>query len=348
VTTLSSKILSWYDRHGRHVLPWQRPRSAYGVWVAEIMLQQTQVATVIPYYQRFMQRFATTDALAAVEIDRVLHLWSGLGYYARARNLPRADRFVCADHHGEVPDDFAALVALPGIGRSTAGAILATAFGQRHPILDGNVKRVLSRVSMLDEWPGSSGAQKKLWALAENHTPSKRVADYTQAIMDIGATVCTRANPDCARCPITAECQAFQHGRQDQLPVPRPARQKPKKAICFLIATRRDGAMLLERRPPTGIWGGLWSFPEIDDATRATEWCQRYGMRARSRARKLDPITHTFTHFQLQITPLQISVDETDTVLMDSDRWLWYNVDDPAEVGLARPVTRLFKAIPNA
>ncbi|MDQ2694431.1 MAG: A/G-specific adenine glycosylase, partial [Pseudomonadota bacterium] len=270
----SRRVLDWHDRHGRKNLPWQQAPTPYRVWVAEIMLQQTQVATVIPYYRRFLARFPDIAALADAPLDDVLHLWSGLGYYARARNLHRAAVILRDRHGGELPLDFAALRALPGIGRSTAGAILAQAAGRRHAILDGNVRRVLARYHAVAGWPGQAAVNDALWEYAEGHTPHDRLAAYTQAMMDLGALVCTRRRPACAACPLAGGCQAHAQGRETDYPETRPRRQLPVRATRMLLLCAATGEVLLERRPPSGVWGGLWSFPECPPAADVAGWCR--------------------------------------------------------------------------
>lgn len=259
-------LLHWYDKHGRHDLPWHHNRNAYRVWVSEIMLQQTQVTTVIPYFEAFMARFPDVRALASAPEDDVLSHWSGLGYYARARNLHKAAKQVVMEFGGEFPADQETLESLTGIGRSTAAAILAQAFGKRATILDGNVKRVLARYHAVPGWPGQSAVLNKLWEHAENHTPEERVKDYTQAIMDLGAMVCTRNKPECKTCPVNDGCQAYNRDEVQRYPGPKPRKEKPEKTTWMLILEDTKGRILLERRPPTGIWGGLWSLPELDPA----------------------------------------------------------------------------------
>ncbi len=344
---IAERLLEWYDAHGRHDLPWRRTRTAYTVWVSEVMLQQTQVATVIPYFERFIARFPDLSTLAAAPLDDVLHHWSGLGYYSRARNLHRAARSLLQDHAGRFPADLDAVRALPGIGRSTAGAILALAFGARHPILDGNVKRVLARVHAIEGWPGESAVARRLWELAADHTPSARVDDYTQAIMDLGATLCTRTRPECERCPLQRDCAAFASGTIQRHPAARPRRALPRRNTRFLLLERGDGGLLLQRRPPTGIWGGLWGFPELATGEDPREWCRARGY-ASTTARPLPPLRHGFTHFTLDIEPLHMRVEETGTALMDSAEWLWYNAAQPARIGLAKPVRLLIEGLPRA
>jgi len=339
---LSKPLLGWFEQHGRHDLPWQRDVSAYRVWLSEIMLQQTQVATVIPYFERFTHRFATIEQLATAPLDEVLHLWSGLGYYARARNLHRTANVVVADHGGRFPRDIDALIGLPGIGRSTAGAILSLVYGDPHPILDGNVKRVLARYHGVAGWPGEAHVAKQLWEYAARHTPNARVGEYTQAIMDLGATVCTRSRPRCEICPLRGECVGFANATQSEFPGRKPRKVLPERSTRFVIARDAGNRFLLSRRPPHGVWGGLWSFPELDADDELDRWCAVHGLRPAGDPIEQPVVRHTFTHFRLTITPLEIAVDDSGSV-MDSDRWLWYNVDEPNEVGLAKPVATLLQ-----
>ncbi|MGK2941875.1 MAG: A/G-specific adenine glycosylase [Immundisolibacter sp.] len=338
------RLLAWHRLAGRHDLPWQRPRTPYRVWLSEIMLQQTQVATVIPYFERFTARFADLPGLAAAPLDEVLHLWTGLGYYARARNLHRAAQQVCHQHGGQLPADLDALSALPGIGRSTAGAILAQAYGQRQPILDGNVKRVLCRHRAVPGWPGETAVQKQLWQIADALTPSTQAADYTQAIMDLGALVCTRARPRCADCPVSTDCLVRAAGSVADFPQSRPKRQLPQRRACLLLLRREDGSVLLERRPPAGVWGGLWSLPQYEgDQDALVDWCQRqYGLLPGA-VRAREDFVHTFSHFRLHITPLECPVTQASAVL-DAPERLWYNPIKPPRLGLAAPVRRLLAA----
>jgi len=339
---LPRRLLDWFDRHGRKDLPWQQNPTPYRVWVSEIMLQQTQVNTVIPYYQRFMSRFPDLASLAAATTDEVLHLWSGLGYYARGRNLHHAAKIIFDEFGGQFPDNLADLSALPGIGRSTAGAILALSMHQRQAILDGNVKRVLARFAAIDGWPGRTGVQKRLWQLADQHTPNERVADYTQAIMDLGATLCTRSRPACDRCPLNARCQAHQLGRSHEFPHPKPRRTLPVRQTQLLVLENDDGHILLQKRPPSGIWGGLWSLPEYvgDEGNTIDDWVQRQLGFVITTTGTASPLRHTFSHFHLDITPVLARVNPTNRV-MDDDRHLWYNAADPDPIGIAAPVRKL-------
>jgi len=345
VDTFAARLLGWFEQHGRHDLPWQLDATPYSVWVSEIMLQQTQVAAVIPYYERFMARFPSIAALAAAAQDEVLGHWSGLGYYARARNLHRAAQRVVADHGGELPADAAALVALPGIGRSTAGAIVALAHGKREPILDGNVKRVLARYHGVEGWSGTTAVVNTLWEHAERHTPNTRVAAYTQAIMDLGATVCTRARPACAECPVGADCVAAREGRQSTLPSPRPRRARPQRHVRVVVVRDHAQRVLLERRPESGVWGGLFSLPELPGDEEAHAWCARTLSASIDAARELPRIQHAFTHFDLEIAPTLLQLEDSAMVVMDRPDWLWYKPDMTTPLGLAAPIAALLSTV---
>ena len=339
----AGRMLDWFRRHGRHDLPWQRQPSPYRVWVSEIMLQQTQVATVIPYFERFMQRFPEVEALALAHEDEVLHHWSGLGYYARARNLHRAARAIIERHDGRFPEDIALLQKLPGIGRSTAGAILSLALEQRQPILDGNVKRVLARHAAVSGWPGRAPVQRALWQLAEQRTPEQQVRDYNQAMMDLGATVCTRSKPRCEHCPVAADCEARRLGRQADFPGRRERKPLPVRAVQMLLLRDPDGRILLQQRPAQGVWGGLWSLPELDPAADPLAWCEQQGLQVVGDARLLPPRRHTFSHFHLDIQPQEIPLASPGCRLADGDRMAWYNPRQPDPLGLAAPISRLLQ-----
>ena len=302
------------------------------------MLQQTQVTTVIPYYQRFMQRFAQVRALAAAPLDAVLHLWSGLGYYARARNLHRAAVRICDEYAGEFPDSFTAIAALPGIGRSTAGAILALARGERFPVLDGNVRRVLARYFGVAQAQDDRSGEKRLWALAERCTPQAHVAEYTQAIMDLGATVCVRRRPLCMHCPLAPGCFARRTGRQQELPVPRRATARAQRRVFMVVALEESGGVLLERRPESGVWGGLWCLPEFSSATAAAAFVRNSLGAAAVEVQSLGQIEHAFTHFDLTITPLLVRCSGAAAV---TEEGLWYNIRAPERIGLPAPITAL-------
>jgi A/G-specific adenine glycosylase len=306
------------------------------------MLQQTQVSTVIGYFNRFMQRFPDVATLAAAPVDEVLHLWSGLGYYARARNLHRAAQEIVARHGAGFPRTLEEVMGLPGIGRSTAGAILSLACGQRQPILDGNVKRVLARYFAVEGVPALPAVTARLWEYADRCTPDKRVGEYTQAIMDLGATLCTRSRPTCGICPVSAGCLARARNRQNQLPTPRPRRERPQKQTWMLLALR-ETAVLLERRPPAGLWGGLWGFPEFASPQAAREWCQMKFGEPAGPPRQAPPLHHAFTHFDLRIEPLLIDCGSRHAV-SEEGQWMWYDPSRPARLGLAAPVKELIDA----
>jgi len=340
-TDFATRLLYWFDRHGRKDLPWQRDIDPYRVWVSEIMLQQTQVKTVIPYFQRFMDEFPTVQLLAAAPVDRVLHLWTGLGYYARARNLHRAAAVVCEQYEGTFPGDVATLETLPGIGRSTAGAIVSIAFGHRAVILDGNVKRVLTRHRAVAGWPGVTAVHRQLWLLAEQYTPEKRCPDYTQAIMDLGATLCTRSKPRCDECPVAGDCLAYATGRQSEFPGKKPRREKPVRNTVMVMAVAANGEIYLEQRPGEGIWGGLWCFPELGDENQVATRCVDLWGDSPASIEPQPAFRHTFSHYHLDITPVLVRLPGTPQGVMASDRQLWYNRANPPRVGLAAPVARL-------
>ena len=340
-STFASKLLTWFDQHGRKDLPWQQSLTLYGVWVSEIMLQQTQVNTVIPYYGRFMDRFPSIEALAQASQDEVLHQWTGLGYYARARNLHKAARIVMADFNGELPASPDELNALPGIGRSTAAAIVAICTGYRATILDGNVKRVLARCFAI-EGSGSSKTQKALWQQAESLTPYERVADYTQAIMDLGAMICTRSSPVCQSCPFENDCIARTTDTIDQYPGKRPKKTLPVRATTMLVIANEVKELLLNKREGHGLWGGLWSFPECD-TDGITDFLEGNGLKL-VRQSTLPGFRHTFTHLHLDITPVKLDVIETSGV-RETDAACWFSPEHPAEIGLTRPVSRILKTL---
>jgi A/G-specific adenine glycosylase len=341
MSVFAARVLSWFDDHGRKDLPWQQNINPYRVWVSEIMLQQTQVQTVIPYFERFMQSFPDLASLADANIDAVLQHWSGLGYYARARNLHRAAQSIRDDHNGIFPSTFDDVVDLPGIGRSTAAAILAISTGERHAILDGNVKRVLARHSAVAGWPGKTEVVDRLWSLAEENTPASRVDDYTQAIMDLGATLCTRSKPHCNSCPVAADCLARQTDTIDQCPGRKPKKIKQLRQTIMIIAIN-DGAVFLERRPPTGIWGGLWSLPEVENID---EWCQRTLDQQADQIEQRDVLRHSFSHFDLDIRPVVVRVATVSRKVADSPDTTWYLLDDEPPGGMAAPVRKLINSL---
>jgi len=338
---ITSRLLTWFDQHGRHDLPWQHPRTPYRVWLSEIMLQQTQVSVVISYFQRFITALPDVPALANAPQDEVLALWSGLGYYARARNL-HATAKLCVQHHaGDLPRSLAALTALPGIGRSTAGAIVSQAWGDIAPILDGNVKRVLCRVFGVAGWPGTAAIEKKLWLLADTLLPKARLADWTQAQMDFGATLCTRSQPACTQCPLQDVCVAYREARTLQLPTPKPSKALPQRAVHMLIIEDAAGRILLQRRPPTGIWASLWSLPEHDDIDSARHWCQQHLQGDVDDAHTLPSLLHGFSHFRLHIHPQRMQVNGLRNSVRDNDTLRWVTRDALTRIGLPAPIRKL-------
>ncbi|MBI1195084.1 MAG: A/G-specific adenine glycosylase [Gammaproteobacteria bacterium] len=355
--SFQDRLLTWFDRHGRHDLPWQGHADSYPIWISEIMLQQTQVSTVIPYYKRFMARFPDLAMLARADIDEVLAHWAGLGYYSRARNLHRCAGLASERYGGALPDDIDALTELPGIGRSTAGAILAFAHGQRHPILDGNVRRILCRHFAVEGWSGDPKVQARLWAIADALTPDDRVGDYTQAVMDLGATLCRRGKPDCGRCPLADTCQALAQERVAELPFPKPRRENPVRETAMYLCEIEGQGVLVERRPPSGIWGGLWSLPERPvagdfDAETAAWFHDTLDLQVEA-WRGLPVLRHKFTHFTLDIHPYHLRVRRTSDRIMEADGVLWYTrptqegIGRGEEVAVPTPVRRLLDLIEN-
>lgn len=335
--SFASRIIEWQQCHGRHSLPWQATRDPYRIWLSEIMLQQTQVATVIPYYERFVARFPDLPALAAAHEDEVLALWSGLGYYSRARNLHAAARTVIGEHAGVFPDVPETIARLPGIGRSTAAAIAALAFGHACAILDGNVKRVLARHAGISGWPGERKVELTLWQLAASRLPQSAVESYTQGMMDLGALVCTRGAPACARCPVSEDCVARIENRANELPTARPRKALPEKEVQMLLLVD-DGRLLLQKRPPRGIWGGLWSLPELPAHADAGRHCRdHFGFRTIA-LRTLPRLSHTFTHFKLHIHPVRLDVSPEGSARPGP---VWLPFSAALATGLPAPVRKL-------
>ncbi|MGA8147936.1 MAG: A/G-specific adenine glycosylase [Gallionellaceae bacterium] len=371
----SASIIEWQHNHGRYGLPWQGA-DAYGVWLSEIMLQQTQVATVIPYYQRFITSFADVAALAAASEDNVLAHWSGLGYYSRARNLHCAAKLIMQRHEGEFPRNFDDIMALPGIGRSTAAAISALVFHERRAILDGNVKRVLARYCAIEGYTGNKKIEAQLWQQAEallpdssTLPPGKRdrerivsddaIASYTQGLMDLGATICTRTKPSCDACPVQVDCAAYQGGRVAQLPTPQPRKPLPEKYSTFLLLMHGDD-ILLEKRPGSGIWGALWCPPQFENEQAALDGCARMGItldritrhsgegrnpaRLKNKCEALPSFAHAFTHFRLHIAPLLMQVTQKPRHMEESGR-AWLDVEDALRAAIPAPVRKLLEKI---
>lgn len=341
----STCLIDWQRSHGRHGLPWQGTCDPYRIWLSEIMLQQTQVSSVIPYYTRFLEHFPDVAALAAAPVEEVMALWSGLGYYARARNLHHAARVVMEKHGGHFPATSAALAELPGIGRSTAAAIAAFANNERAAILDGNVKRVLCRVFGIEGFPGERATEERLWALAESLLPEKAgdIGIYIQAQMDLGATLCVRVRPACNACPLASQCAARATGRVTELPAPRPRKTPPRRAARMAVVISGD-SVLLERRPPAGIWGGLLALPEIPEGIHPESWIMRYFASPQVIVQNLPPLAHAFTHFTLEIVPCRIDLPAAPRMLSEP-AWQWLALNQTGSAALPAPVRKILKGI---
>lgn len=342
----AQRVIAWQRVHGRHDLPWQNTRDPYRIWLSEVMLQQTQVTTVVAYYLKFLQAFPDIRALASASRERVLERWSGLGYYRRAHHLHAAACEVVLRHGGEFPRDAAVLATLPGIGRSTAAAIAAFAFGARAPILEGNVKRVLARHQAIAGYPGAPKVAARLWQAAQAMLPARNVEIYTQGLMDLGATVCTRAQPRCVVCPVRADCVALREGRVNELPSPRPRKTLPRRAVRVLLI-ERGGEILLEKRPAAGIWGGLWSLPELPlDADVGASMRTRFAVDA-ILGEELPPIAHGFTHYALTMHPSRVVVDEWPA-RAEASGLLWLSPADAHGAALPAPIKKLLRSLDRA
>ena len=344
--SFSRALIAWQKRHGRHQLPWQQTRDAYRIWLSEIMLQQTQVATVIPYYARFLERFPDVRALAVAPVGDVMALWAGLGYYTRARNLHRCAQAVVERHGGEFPREVELLAELPGIGPSTAAAIAAFAYGARAAILDGNVKRVFCRVFGIDGFPGASQVEKALWQRASALLPEQDIEAYTQGLMDLGATRCTRSTPDCGTCPMQTRCVAYATGRTTELPARKPKKAVPEKSTVMLVVLHK-GDVLLEQRPPHGIWGGLLSLPELSrlgeeslapDIGEIALALSDFG--EVQAAEPLPAFTHAFTHYRLQVQPLKVTLARRASGAAQA-AYAWHPLSAMAGAALPSPVRKL-------
>jgi A/G-specific adenine glycosylase len=345
--SFSAKLLSWFDQHGRHDLPWQHPRTPYRVWISEIMLQQTQVKTVIPYFENFMREFPSLQHLANAHIDQVIRMWAGLGYYTRAKNLHRAAKQCIELHQGKLPENFDDILALPGIGRSTAGAILAQAHGLPFAIVDGNVRRTLARYYGLQGWPGLPAVDKQCWELSEKNLPKTRLADYTQAIMDFGATLCTRSKPGCLSCPLQKNCHAFQNNCTDQLPAKKPRKAVPFRETQMLVLLTQANEILLQRRPAKGVWSDMWSLPET---SRSDEHVHLLHAHARHNnieyaAEELESFEHVFSHYRLLITPFVWRSLQPRSKIRDGDQYRWQALDQIDDIGLPTPVKKIIESI---
>lgn len=344
----SEKVLCWYHQHGRKHLPWQQDINPYRVWVSEIMLQQTQVSTVIPYYERFMLRFPDVARLAQADIDEVLHLWTGLGYYARGRNLHKCAQVIMSEYHGEFPLSVELLSQLPGIGRSTAAAIASISMGIPAAILDGNVKRVLTRHFAIEGWPGTGKIEKQLWEIAEQLTPNKQTGEYTQAMMDLGATLCTRSKPQCDICPIQKSCLGFQTGNPSQFPSSKPKTVKPTKHTKLLLILTPDKQLYMQQQPNKGIWGGLWCPAQIDQDQQALQQLQQLLPGNQATEHALPSFRHTFSHYHLEIHPVLLQLNKAPAYIADNtdkQPYCWYNLEQPPAIGLPAPIKKLIKEL---
>ena len=338
----AARVIEWQREHGRHALPWQRTRDAYRIWLSEVMLQQTQVATVLPYFERFVATFPDVHALASSPIDLVLQHWAGLGYYRRAHHLHAAAKRIVGQHGGVFPHDVDAIAALPGIGRSTAAAIAAFAYGTRAAILDGNVKRVLARHRGIDGFPGAPQVERQLWEVAEASLPDEHIERYTQGMMDLGATVCTRT-PACLLCPVNVDCVARLEGRVDEIPGPRPSRSLPHRDVRVLVF-EHEGALFFERRPPTGVWSGLFSFPEVPLHENAVEMARTKFHVDATPGPVADPITHGFTHFTLTLHPQRLALASRPAMASPGSH-AWLAPDDALREALPAPIKRFVRSL---
>lgn len=335
-------VLNWYQKYGRKTLPWQKEKTSYHVWLSEVMLQQTQVSTVIPYFEKFIRRFSDVTTLANASLDEVLHLWTGLGYYARARNLHKAAKDIAERYQGKFPTTFDEVVALRGVGRSTAGAILSLSQKQHYPILDGNVKRVLARCYAVEGWPGKKDVENRLWEISTRVTPQEDVQFFNQAMMDLGAIVCTRSKPKCKLCPLKLGCMAYANHSWQSYPEKKPKQKIPEKTAWFLIM-QHDEQVWLEQRPPSGIWGGLFAFPQFETRDLMNEWLAHSRIQYDSQE-QLIVFRHTFSHFHLDIIPVKVSIQAL-TSAMNEGKGLWYNLNLGARIGLAAPVESLLQQL---
>jgi A/G-specific adenine glycosylase len=343
LSPFATRLIRWHGRHGRHDLPWQGTRDAYRIWLSEVMLQQTQVETVIPYYRRFLARFPSARSLARASLDDVLVVWSGLGYYSRARNLHAAAQRVIESHRGRFPDTREALQALPGVGRTTAAAIAVFAYAAREAILDGNVKRVLARHFAVSGRAGEPRTEKRLWKIAESQLPRRNVERYTQALMDLGASLCSRARPACERCPLRASCAAYAQGKVAAYPSPRPRRPRPVRQTSLLLVLSH-GEVLLEKRPPAGIWGGLWCLPDCPSGEDVRDYCERrWGVRS-ARLESLPPLRHEFTHFTLDITPVICRLKASSRRVSEPGQ-VFLPPEEAARAAVPAPVKKLLRRL---
>ena len=341
----SERITNWHEEFGRKTLPWQRDKSLYKTWISEVMLQQTQVATVRPYFNRFMRSFPTIDYLANAPLDEVLHHWTGLGYYARARNLHKTAQFIRDNYNGEFPVDFDSVIALSGIGRSTAGAILSLTLNKHFAILDGNVKRVLTRHQAIEGWTGEKKVENQLWTLAEKLTPSKNSAVFNQAMMDMGAIICTRSKPKCLQCPVRSDCVAYKNETMTSYPTSKAKKKIPIKQALMLIICEDNKIIHLKQRPPVGIWGGLWCFDEFETLAQCHEHLTALSVDKYEEV-ALAPFRHTFSHFHFDISPILINVKALkNQQVMEETGTLCYNLQTPQKIGLAAATKKILAAV---
>lgn len=348
ISWFQKQVQNWFSQYGRKTLPWQQRVTPYRVWISEIMLQQTQVQTVIPYFQRFMRHFPNLKRLATGELDEVLTLWAGLGYYARARNLHRCAQIIHQQYHGKWPDSVETLITLPGIGRSTAGAICSLAFHKPSPILDGNVKRILCRFHAISGYPEQSAVKKQLWAIAQAYTPKKAefAANYCQVMMDLGALICRRSKPNCPACPLQKRCQAYQQQTVSAFPEKRPKGELAKRSAAFLLLENNQQQLLLIKRPNSGIWGGLWSLPtaELATAEELQYWAwQQFGLRTKN-LQAWSARQHQFSHFQLSLLPFYGQITQIDPLVNASSKQIWFNRQDEIKFATATPIYQLLLA----
>ncbi|MFB6422143.1 MAG: A/G-specific adenine glycosylase [Candidatus Malihini olakiniferum] len=346
--TFRKQVLAWYECHGRKTLPWQQKKTLYTVWLSEIMLQQTRVSTVIPYFQRFVSFFPDIQSLATASLDEVLHLWTGLGYYARARNLHKSAQIIMNQHGGKFPTTIESVTALPGIGRSTAGAVLSLSLGQSYPILDGNVKRVLARCYSVAGWPGKRGVERQLWDLSKQMMPDKDISKFNQAVMDLGAIVCTHNRPKCEFCPLKNGCMAYANYSWANYPGKKLKKALPEKKTWFLLL-QKGNKVWLQQRPAMGLWGGLFCFPQFSSDHDVEPWLQKRSLKIRD-MRRLVSFRHTFSHFYLKIIPLLVPlpIDASYAfrdACVEEKIGFWYNLEQQPAVGLAAPVERLLRAL---
>ncbi|WP_423187190.1 A/G-specific adenine glycosylase [Alishewanella sp. d11] len=342
----SEQLVNWYRQHGRKTLPWQVGKTPYKTWLSEVMLQQTQVATVIPYFERFLARYPDVQSLAAAPIDEVLHLWTGLGYYARARNLHNAAKKIVNDFGGEFPTAFADVLALPGVGRSTAGAVLSLSLGQHYPILDGNCKRVLARFAAVAGWPGEKAIEQQLWQLAEQVTPRETVAEFNQAMMDLGASLCSRSKPRCAECPLKLHCKAALTGDQTSFPGKKPKKVLPEKHSFWLLLRYQDQVYLLQR-PAMGLWGGLFGFLEFTNASEREQYVLMHKLVSKQQ-QDLPAFRHTFSHFHLWIQPRLLDLNAQPLLVQEQSVASWFTISAMPEVGLSAPAKLLLEQLAAA